>query len=388
MAVSIGKEKATIVATLNIESQQTFLCLLSLGGESTLLDLHNKTKVLLQNTIDFERSVACLERTGVVRIQKSDSSIISLRKNNQNKTKVFQDQSAKSKNRDELESSRSNREEETLPGTRERELNNTRITSMNNSKREIDCNSIENGSVSLSYGKKNITRNFASQNNHTEETAEDFTQRFNESCDESSDQSKPVQKTLPGFSQPKKRKKLTASQEQFEKTKKLVELWINRSGRSEDLAVVTPYRIKLVKERTAEGYSFEHMAKAIAGICYSQWHKEKGIDTFEMALGSGRIDKSIGVWERCAPLERVLLSIEHTGRVPESRRQEVEQYFRDRDRDKRTLEQDKKTKKKARELAEQRARETQARQDDLSDWSEIFSEGDGESNAQRAGEIH
>jgi hypothetical protein len=84
----------------------------------------------------------------------------------------------------------------------------------------------------------------------------------------------------------------------------LVKLWAKRSGRKR--VRVLPRRVAQVRQRLREGYTPNDLARAVAGVCYSPFHREHGHDTFEVAMRNGeQVEKGIRLWVRYAPIELV-----------------------------------------------------------------------------------
>jgi hypothetical protein len=114
----------------------------------------------------------------------------------------------------------------------------------------------------------------------------------------------------------------------------------------------------MVHARLADGYTTEDLARSIAGVCYSPFHREGGFDTFEVALRNGeQVEKGAKLWDLHAPIEMVERHTEATGRVVEARTDELASRERAKDRDadfQRRLE----------DAHAARAREDQARDDE------------------------
>lgn len=112
----------------------------------------------------------------------------------------------------------------------------------------------------------------------------------------------------------------------------LVELWARRSGRPR--AKVLEPRVRMVHSRLREGFTTLDLARAIAGVCYSPFHREGGYDTFEVALRNGQqVEKGAKLWDLHAPIEVVERHTAATGRVVEARTEELASRERERVRD-------------------------------------------------------
>lgn len=147
----------------------------------------------------------------------------------------------------------------------------------------------------------------------------------------------PLQENLPGISRakpPELRRARKKSHPLYEQTRRLVVLWASRSGRNEAVEAerVTPFRMKLVRERLAEGYSWEDLARAVSGVAYNPWRRERGVDSFESALKAGRVDQAITEWTRYAPIEKVAEFAARYGQTPPARTEELEAYLAERRR--------------------------------------------------------
>jgi hypothetical protein len=99
-------------------------------------------------------------------------------------------------------------------------------------------------------------------------------------------------------------------------TRSLVEHWAKRSGRKK--VRVLDRRVAMVKARIRDGYEVNDLYQAIAGVCYSPFHRENGHDTFEVAIRNGeQVEKGKRLWLLHAPIEYVRQYVERTGeRVP------------------------------------------------------------------------
>lgn len=107
-------------------------------------------------------------------------------------------------------------------------------------------------------------------------------------------------------------------------TDKLVKFWAQRSGRKN--ARTIERRIRMVEKRIGEGYEIEDLYQAIAGVCYSPFHKEKGHDTFEVALRNGeQVEKGKAYWLTYAPIEFIEVYQKRTGRPVPAREEELVQ---------------------------------------------------------------
>jgi hypothetical protein len=107
----------------------------------------------------------------------------------------------------------------------------------------------------------------------------------------------------------------------------LVTFWAVRAGHVR--ARVTPKRALMVKKRLQEGYSDDDLRRAIAGVCYSPFHREGGYDTIEVAIRSSeQVEKGIRYWLLYAPIEFIAQHELSTGiKVPE-RAEELSTYLR------------------------------------------------------------
>lgn len=197
----------------------------------------------------------------------------------------------------------------------------------------------------------------------------------------------PLQETLPGVSRakpPELRRARKKSHPLYEQTRKLVVLWAARSGRDEveEAKRVTPFRMKLVRERLAEGYDWPALARAVSGVAYSPWRKKNGADQIEKALMAGRVDQAIAEWERFAPIQKVLEYSEQFGRVPPSREEELAEYLAAKGRGQRKRREDRRFEREIAELRAQREAEAEAKEAqealELEFWAEELAEAEEE----------
>lgn len=119
-----------------------------------------------------------------------------------------------------------------------------------------------------------------------------------------------------------------------EVTERCLKAWANRTGRAPGRARVTPKRLRMIGARLREGYTPDDLYRAVAGLCYSEWHRENGQDRFELAVRNGeRVETCHDLWLRNAPPEKVAAFERKTGEVVDHRRAEIaEQEREDRER--------------------------------------------------------
>jgi hypothetical protein len=144
-------------------------------------------------------------------------------------------------------------------------------------------------------------------------------------------------------------------------TRRLVEFWARRSGR--ERVRTLPRRVRMVMARIREGYEEDDLYRAIAGVCYSPFHREGGYDTFEVALRNGeQVEKGIQLWKLHAPVDFIIQHEERTGETVETRTADVEAWQR---REKADEEYARKLSKlQSRRDEEARARADEARRDE------------------------
>lgn len=198
----------------------------------------------------------------------------------------------------------------------------------------------------------------------------------------------PLQENLPGVSRakpPELRRARKKSHPLYEQTRKLVVLWAARSGRKEDEEAkrVTPFRMKLVRERLAEGYDWPALARAVSGVAYSPWRKTNGADQIENALKAGKVDQAIAEWERFAPIQKVLEYSEQYGRVPPSRAKELEEYRAQKNIEKRRRREGRRAQREIEELRAQRTLEAQEKAAREAWEREFFAEELAEAEEER-----
>jgi len=200
---------------------------------------------------------------------------------------------------------------------------------------------------------------------------------------------KPPQLGLPGLVKDKptpRKRKLTKGQAQWARTDKLVRLWVSRTGRPESDVKVTPYRIKLVRDRMAEGYTWEELAMAVAGIAYSPWHRDHGKDLFELAVGEGQVDKAKGLWWSHAPVEVVRDYQERTGHTPPAREADLQAADREDQVEEADRERWTRTSREAAKLQDTRRRQEEAQAAESARWAGVFTDDDQGDKDQEAAE--
>jgi len=119
-----------------------------------------------------------------------------------------------------------------------------------------------------------------------------------------------------------------------ELTKKLIGIWCLRSGRNPNRVKALPKRITAVQARINEGYTADDLCMAIAGVCYSPFHRDNGYNTIDVAIRNGvQVEKGIQLWFRYAPVKYIAEYVKRTGeRVPE-REDDLAAYRRDQRRE-------------------------------------------------------
>lgn len=119
-----------------------------------------------------------------------------------------------------------------------------------------------------------------------------------------------------------------------EVTERCLKAWANRTGRNPNRARVTPKRLRMIGARMREGYTPDDLYRAVAGLCYSDWHRENGHDRFELAVRNGeRVEACHDLWLRHAPPEKVAAFERKTGEIVNHRQDEIaEQEREDRER--------------------------------------------------------
>jgi len=151
-----------------------------------------------------------------------------------------------------------------------------------------------------------------------------------------------------------------------ELTKDLVNFWGRRSGRKR--VKVVESRLRMVRARIRDGYHPEDLFRSIAGICYSDFHKENGHDTFEVALRNGeQVEKGIRQWMIHAPIQFIVAYEDKTGETIEARREEVRAWKRQHGLDKEHNE-------RLQKLLEERRLEEEERQRTEAEEAEIFAD--------------
>jgi hypothetical protein len=124
---------------------------------------------------------------------------------------------------------------------------------------------------------------------------------------------------------PESERKLTR-----EVTEKCLRAWANRTGRNPNRARVTPKRLRMVGARLREGYTPDDLYRAVAGLCYSEWHRENGHDRFELAVRNGeRVEACHDMWLRHAPPDKVAAFEAATGEVVAHRQDEIAEQERE-----------------------------------------------------------
>lgn len=108
---------------------------------------------------------------------------------------------------------------------------------------------------------------------------------------------------------------------------KLVTFWGARSNRHR--VKVTAKRVNMVRARLREGFTRDDLHRAIAGVCYSPFHREGGYDTIEVAIRSEeQVEKGIRLWLLHAPIELVAQHEQRTGESTPERAEELATYRR------------------------------------------------------------
>jgi hypothetical protein len=135
------------------------------------------------------------------------------------------------------------------------------------------------------------------------------------------------QQTLPEFAAQLGEEATAPSKDATKLATKLVVFWGARSGRPR--VRVTPDRLRMVKARLQEGYTQDDLHRAIAGVCYSPFHREGGHDTIEVAIRRAeQVEKGIRLWSLHAPIRFIAGYEQRTGiKIPE-RAEELATYYR------------------------------------------------------------
>lgn len=112
-----------------------------------------------------------------------------------------------------------------------------------------------------------------------------------------------------------------------ELTKKLIEIWCRRSGRNPNRVKLLKKRVIAVQARINEGYTPDDLCMAIAGVCYSPFHRDNGYNTFDVAIRNGvQVEKGIALWLRYAPINYILDYVRRTGETVPEREEELRVY--------------------------------------------------------------
>jgi hypothetical protein len=157
-----------------------------------------------------------------------------------------------------------------------------------------------------------------------------------------------------------------------EVTEKCLHAWANRTGRNPNRAKVTPKRLRMIGARLREGYTPDDLYRAVAGLCYSEWHRENGHDRIELAVrNSERVEACHDLWLRNAPPQKVAAFEAATGEVVGHRQDEIAEQERE-DRERREYAEQLADVERKRE--EQEAQDRAAKAEDRS-WDDLLSQG-------------
>jgi hypothetical protein len=129
----------------------------------------------------------------------------------------------------------------------------------------------------------------------------------------------------------------------------------------------------MVQARLQEGWKPEDLYRAVAGLCYSQWHHDNGQDKIELALrNSERVEFCHDLWLRNAPPDKVAAFEKATGEVVGHRAEEIEEQKRE-EREREIYAEQIAEADRLREEQEKLAREkTEADRE----WEDLLSQGD------------